>query len=84
MAPYYDLGWLALALALGFGVIARRGSHPKDAATERQSEEPATPHTRPVPVTDSRLRLIDTPPAEVAANPDTTPVPHIPNPKKTA
>ncbi len=82
---YYDLVWLALALALGFGVISRRGSHSESTSAGTSEVPTAAVKTEPRPPVHKPLRLIDLPPKEVST--DTVDSPTfviIDNPKKTA
>ena len=82
---YQEFGWLVLALVLGYGVIARRGSR-----TESQQEAaPQVSTTSDValrPAANRPLRLIDMPGKTAPDNVVEDPAVAVPmqTPKKTA
>jgi hypothetical protein len=80
---YQEFGWLVLALVLGYGVIARRGSR-TESQGDSATQVSATSDADLRPTTDRPLRLIDMPGKPA---PDTTvedPAMPMPTSKKTA
>ena len=82
---YQEFGWLVLALVLGYGVIARRGSR-TESQEEAATQVPTTSDAALRPAAERSLRLIDMPgkPAQDNAVEGPAVAAPMPTPKKTA